>query len=177
MDENSEKLPILSKELIVNGLIVLIFIYLLGFFPLLASQKDEVNFQESLEESLAFSESTIIQENSLLSPVNPLLVREIKVARKIKVVVTAYSSSPWETDDTPYLTASGSIVRDGIVATNILPFGTKIRLSSLYGDKIFVVEDRMNPRKGYQVDIWHSSYWEAKQFGVKLAEMEIIEEG
>lgn len=181
MNENLKNSLFLSKKLEVNNLfflIAIIAICLLVLFPLGVDQKGEFKLGEFSKENLVFSEAVIIQGNSLLPVSSHLLTEdEPKTTKKIRVIVTAYSSSPWETDDTPYLTASGTTVRDGIVATNILPFGTKIKLSSLYGDKIFVVEDRMNSRKGYHVDIWHSSYLEAKQFGVKLTEMEIIEEG
>ena len=182
MNENLENSLFLSKKLdiisLIFFLIFLMVIYLLAFYPFGTNQKGEFGFGEFSEENSAFPGSIVIQGNSLLAAPNPLLAEEeLQVVRKIKVIVTAYSSSPWETDDTPYLTAAGTMVRDGIVATNILPFGTKIKLSSIYGDKIFVVEDRMNSRKGYHVDVWHPSYLEAKQFGVKLTEMEVIEEG
>ncbi len=178
MDTILESPLFLDKKVGANSLIFLIAICLLTLLLLEVNQKGELNFGESSKKNLVFPGSIVIQGNSLLPASSPLLPQsEFKVTRKIRVIVTAYSSSPWETDDTPYLTASGTTVRDGIVATNILPFGTKIRLSSLYGDKIFIVEDRMNSKKGYHVDIWYPSYWEAKQFGVKLAEMEIIEEG
>lgn len=117
----------------------------------------------------------IIEGNSLLpmaEPSNP----GSQPVRRIKVVVTAYSSTPWETDDDPYLTAAGTWVRDGIVANNFFPIGTKIRIPELFGDKIFVVEDRMSWKKGnYQIDIWFPSYWEALNFGVKRTYIEILE--
>src|SRR3990167_5924685 len=87
-------------------------------------------------------------------------------AATTRVWLTAYSSSVDETDDTPFITASGKHVRDGIVATNFLPFGTKIKIPSLYGDKIFVVEDRMHPRKKQQIDIWFPERWQAVDFGI-----------
>jgi 3D (Asp-Asp-Asp) domain-containing protein len=125
---------------------------------------------ESLEEKLV-----IIQGNSLL-PVAGFSNPEPQAIQKILVVVTAYSSSPWETWGNPYITAAGTWVREGIVANNLLPFGTKIRIPEIYGDKIFVVEDRMNWKKGYyHVDIWFPSYWEAKYFGVKKTYIEILE--
>lgn len=96
--------------------------------------------------------------------------------KKIKVVVTAYSSSPIETDGDPYITASGQWVRDGIVAANFLPFGTKIRIPELFGDKVFVVQDRMHPRKKYQVDIWFPSQQEAVQFGAHYGYIELVGE-
>ena len=99
-----------------------------------------------------------------------------KAVKTIKVVITAYSSTPEETDDTPFITASGKHVADGIVANNLLPLGTKIRIPELYGDKVFVVEDRMNARKSdYHVDIWFPSKPLAINFGVKSAEIEVLE--
>jgi 3D (Asp-Asp-Asp) domain-containing protein len=142
-----------------------------------SGQAVETDFEGFLEENPLFSEAVVIQGNSLLSISSPLLVEEeLKTIKELVVVVTGYSSSPWETDDTPYLTASGTRVRDGIVATNILPFGTKIRLPSIYGNKIFIVEDRMSAEKGYHIDIWFPSYQEAKNFGAKITEIEVIEE-
>ena len=99
-----------------------------------------------------------------------------KTIKTIKVVITAYSSTPEETDDTPFITASNKNVADGIVANNMLPFGTKIRIPELYGDKIFVIEDRMNRRKSdYHIDIWMPTKSSAINFGVKTAEIEILE--
>ncbi|MBI2674482.1 MAG: 3D domain-containing protein, partial [Candidatus Yanofskybacteria bacterium] len=60
------------------------------------------------------------------------------------VMASAYSSTPDQTDDTPFITAWGTQVRDGIIAANFLPFGTLVKMPDLYGDKIFTVEDRMN---------------------------------
>jgi len=99
-----------------------------------------------------------------------------KVVQKIKVVITAYSSTPEETDDTPFITASGKTVADGIIANNMLPLGTKIRIPELYGNKVFTVEDRMNRRKSnYHFDIWLPSKELAINFGVKTAEIEVLE--
>jgi len=96
--------------------------------------------------------------------------------KTIKVVVTAYSSTPDQTDDTPFTTASGKSVGDGIVANNMLPFGTKIRIPCIYGDKIFIVEDRMNKNKSnYHIDLWMPSRSSALTFGVKTAEIEILQ--
>ncbi|MBU0646464.1 3D domain-containing protein [Patescibacteria group bacterium] len=92
----------------------------------------------------------------------------------ITVPVTAYSSEPWQTDDTPFITASGTHVRDGIVAANFLPIGTQVRIPEVYGDKVFVVEDRMNPRYYYHLDIWMSQTPEAKNFGRKHLKIEVF---
>lgn len=93
------------------------------------------------------------------------------------VFVTAYSSSVDETDDTPHITAAGTRTRDGIVAANFLPLGTKVKIPELFGDKIFVVEDRMNRRFSDRVDIWFPSKWEAKEFGKQRAQIVVFREG
>ena len=106
----------------------------------------------------------------------PINEYSFEVVEKIKMVITAYSSTPEQTDSTPFITASGKNVADGIVANNMLPFGSKIRIPEVYGDKIFVVEDRMNQRKGkYHLDIWFPEYSQAKNFGAKITYIEVLE--
>ncbi len=118
----------------------------------------------------------VVQGNTLRPLSDPSYSsRELNEMKRLNVFVTAYSSTPCQTNGDPFITASGSSVRDGIVATNLLPFGTKIRIPQVYGEKIFVVEDRMHPRNSVHVDIWFSTYWEAKSFGVKRTYIEILE--
>ena len=83
---------------------------------------------------------------------------------QIKKIVTAYSADKWQTDDTPIITASNQKVREGIVANNCLPFGSKV----VIGNKIYEVQDRMNPRYGCErFDIFLWDYTSAKEFGVQ----------
>ena len=100
----------------------------------------------------------------------PLVVAEDAsdpTPRVIEVVVTAYSSSLDETDTTPFITASGAEVRDGVIANNCLPFGTEVQIPELFGDKVFVVEDRKNSRYGCEwFDVWYSTKAEARRFGI-----------
>ena len=91
------------------------------------------------------------------------------------VIVTAYSSTPDQTDSTPFTTASGTNVRDGVIASNFLKFGAKVQFPKLYGDKIFVVEDRMAPKNNHKMDIWFPDRQSAKQFGVKFTEVVILD--
>ncbi len=88
------------------------------------------------------------------------------------VTATAYSSTPEQTDGSPLITASGSHVRHGIIATNFLPLGTKI----LIGQETFEVEDRMSSRynDAYHIDLWMPSLEMAQQFGTKTLLIEII---
>lgn len=96
--------------------------------------------------------------------------------RVVKAVITAYTSTVDQCDDSPFIAASGKHVYDGMIAANWLPFGTKIKIPSLYGDKIFTVDDRMNKRYGFgRMDMWlDTSKTEARKFGVKRVEVEIF---
>ena len=89
-------------------------------------------------------------------------------------MASAYSSTPDQTDDTPFITAWGTQVRDGIIAANFLPFGTVVKMPELYGDKMFVVEDRMNRRYDYRIDLWFPTRAEAKEWGLKKIKIEIM---
>lgn len=93
---------------------------------------------------------------------------------QIIVTTTAYSSTPDQTDDTPFITASGTNVRWGVVAANFLPIGTLLRIPDYYGEQIFVVEDRMNTRYDYRLDIWMETRTEAKQWGIRNVRVEIL---
>ncbi|MFA6307378.1 MAG: hypothetical protein WCS88_04895 [Patescibacteria group bacterium] len=94
--------------------------------------------------------------------------------RTMYIMVSAYNSEVGQTDDTPFITAFNTQVRDGIVATNFLPKGTLVRFPEVYGDKQFVVEDRMNKRYYYQMDIWMAERSEAIKFGSQFLKMEIL---
>ncbi len=127
---------------------------------------------------LAFKEYTehiTVQDTGFLAIKNPPNKKQVVVSR-MWLFITAYSSTPDQTDDTPFITASGSHVRDGVVAANFLPIGTKIRFPTMYGNKVFIVEDRMNSRYTYRVDIWMRTREEAKQFGLRNLPIEIIRE-
>lgn len=95
---------------------------------------------------------------------------------KIEVVATAYSSTPEQTDSTPFITASNKEVYDGLIATNFLAFGTKIRIPEIFGDKIFTVDDRMHRRfnKSKRIDVWFPTLLAAKKFGVKSLQIEVL---
>ncbi len=91
----------------------------------------------------------------------------------VRLVATGYSSSVWETDDTPHITAANTRTRPGVVAMSrdlirrynpdaLFSFGDTIRISGL-GD--FVVEDSMHPRWQNRVDIWFPSSDAARNFG------------
>lgn len=112
---------------------------------------------------------TLIAQTSITA-VEPLLNRSAVMT----VVVTAYSSTEDQTDDSPFTTASNKQVTDGIVAANFLPFGTKLQIPKLFGDKVFVVEDRMHDRFSDRVDIWFADRDAATKFGKRTADIVIL---
>jgi len=88
----------------------------------------------------------------------------VSALETITAIVTAYSSTVDQTNSDPFTTASGERVRDGIVANNCLPFGTKV----LINDKEYEVLDRKNRRYGCEwFDIWQETREEALEWGVK----------
>jgi len=164
----------MSKKILISLILISILIGWGSVFEA-RTRKKKVDLANFSEEGNLKNGLITVQGNSILA-VSDHLSPEPKVIKKVKVVITGYSSTIWETDETPELTASGSVVREGIVANNGLPIGTKIKIPELYGDKVFVVEDRMSWQKGkYHVDIWFPSYFEAKNFGAKRTYIEILE--
>lgn len=106
---------------------------------------------------------------------SPIAIKaEGAVPQAVFMKVTAYSSSPDETDSTPFITANGTRVHDGIIATNMFPFGTRVEIPSLFGNKVFVVEDRMASRIKNTVDIWMPSKIAALRFGANYANILIL---
>lgn len=94
-------------------------------------------------------------------------------AYTMTVSTTAYNSLPGQTDATPDITASGTRTRHGVLAANFLPIGTRVKIPALYGDQVFIIEDRMNARYWYKMDIWMEDYQDALDFGVKNIEIEV----
>ncbi len=133
-----------------------------------------------MENSTSIIDSATLVKNGKLT-ICKLDKTHFEVVKVIKgVVFTAYSSTADQTDDSPFLTAWQTPVRDGVIAMNGMPFGTKVRIPKLYGDKVFTIEDRMNSKYNgkNRADIWfpgeQAGKREAFKFGVQKADMEII---
>ena len=168
-----------------NIIIILLVITVLSIELLIPEKLEaptlyEPEIQENIDKSLV-----TIQKNTLLSMANPLVIQKPqakivltprpKVINRIKMTITAYSSTVCQTDSTPFITASNTWVRKGIVANNFFPFGTRIRIPEYFGDKIFVIEDRMHWRKSNEhIDIWFPTKQEAINFGITKAYVEIL---
>ncbi len=129
--------------------------------------------QEFNSDALVFDTATA-PEASLLHMGSKTDDTYLPSKKTINITVTSYNSVPGQTDATPFITAFGTPVHDGIVATNYLPKGTKVRFPDLYGDKVFVVEDRMNIRYTKQMDIWSADQQFSRNFGARHLRMEIL---
>lgn len=162
------------------AVILLLFFIVITIFaePLITKglspdyQNVNKNYESELSHNLIVGGDSFLA-NSYLPPLGTEKGRGSKPA-VIRTVITAYTSSREETDDTPFITASGSYARYGIVAANFLPLGTKIRLPKIFGEQIFIVEDRLHTRYNNRVDIWLSNKVQAINFGLKVSEIEIL---
>lgn len=101
--------------------------------------------------------------------------KPVVVKKSLTLRASAYSSTVDQTDADPFTTASGAKVKDGIIAMNGMPFGTKVRIPSHFGNKVFVVQDRMNSKWGTKrIDIWMPTRHAAIQWGVRTVTIEVI---
>jgi len=132
-----------------------------------------INLSDTDDESTSFE---LLQGTSLVATNNPSSSQKVRKTENKTYIVpaSAYSSTVDQTDHTPFITAMGTHVRDGVVAANFLPFGTVIKIPEIYGDKTFIVEDRMNSRYFYKIDVWFPSRVQAKEFGFKKIKIEIV---
>lgn len=124
-----------------------------------------------------------VQGAALLNPTSPVTTEGprrstgpvVPTGARFRVLATSYSSTPDQTDRSPFITASGTHVHDGTVAANFLRFGTKIRFPNYRPDMTFIVEDRHSPRLSDRIDVWFETRAAAMQFGAQVLEMEVIE--
>lgn len=189
----NEKGSSLSKGTIPNTLIVLaisgLLFITLPFIERSAQEAgaDLINHHPEPQNDYLTEEFLTFHENTL-SPFHVFVDKKVKpktiinegkeyiVVNTMQTSITAYSSTVDQTDSEPFITASGAWVSDGIIAANFLPFNTKIRIPSLFEDKVFIVKDRMNARHTNRVDIWFPSRQEAINFGLQNAKIEILKE-
>lgn len=111
----------------------------------------------------------------------PEIRDKYQVKEDIRVTATAYNSEVGQCSGDPCITASGfNVCEHGIentVATNGLPLGTKIKIPEWFGERVFVVRDRMNARYDTRIDVWMLNKEDAKRFGIKRGvKVEIVTE-
>jgi 3D (Asp-Asp-Asp) domain-containing protein len=169
-----------AKKLIIFLVFIFFFEFLLFPAPVMASQMEENNNISQEKVVLAINEvdqeitADIMEFNGKLPESEGA---DIDFSRN--VTLTANNSEAGQTDNSPCTTANGfNVCENGVedtVAANFLPFGTKIKIPALFGDRVFVVRDRMNKRFSNRVDVWMLEKPDAIKFGVKTARIEVLE--
>lgn len=158
----------MNKSLLIRSIVVG-FIGGIALYGILVPQTINADLNNTSHD---LSQSTLVKDGKLTFC--KLNKDAIGPVRKVKMMVTAYNSDPWQTDEDPLTAASGKQVFDGMIAINGIKFGTRVRMPELFGDKIFIVEDRMHQRKGlYHADVWLESRQEAIDFGAVITNVEI----
>lgn len=167
----------ISSRLVKIINIALIFVVAFDFIffpvPVMAQDMEKgTELSEVIKLSYTIKEEMPAFANKL--PENP--DKEVKWSGVFPV--TAYNSEVGQCDDSPCITANGfNLCEHGIedsIATNMLPFGTKVRIPELFGDRVFVVRDRMNARYYERFDIWMLEHSDAVKFGLQYVEVEIL---
>lgn len=179
-------IPLSSKQnLILFLIIACVFQFLLFFTPALAAETVAIQEQEEVISLGDLDKSDFMEENAqkiadTITANNVLPKNKDYVVKSVSThVITAYNSEPGQTDDSPCITANGFNVCDhgeeDTIAANFLKFGTKVRIPELFGDRIFIVRDRMNQKHPNRVDVWMKEKPAAIKFGVKTAKIEVLE--
>ncbi|NCP17194.1 hypothetical protein COU24_00890 [Candidatus Kuenenbacteria bacterium CG10_big_fil_rev_8_21_14_0_10_39_14] len=89
------------------------------------------------------------------------------------ITATAYTSREAETDGSPYIAAWGDHVFWGMIASNAFPYGTKIQIPDYFGDKMFIVLDRMNARYYHRLDVWMPELPTAQSWGARYLKIKV----
>lgn len=170
----------LSKKLVKNSRfinLILLFSLINFLFPQIThGQNSKINVLEGsqLKNLILINPNPIQLERTTTRRSFPISPNK-KPKKTFYLTVTAYSSTVDQCDGDPFTTASGKKVRDGIIAYNYLPFGTKVRFPEVFPNKTFVVQDRLNARAGkYLADIWMPTREEALKWGAKTIKIEIL---
>ena len=170
LKQNHKKLilPKRAKKLIILLVFMLCFDFALFFMPVLAS---------AATEEVIINQEVVTVDNEItehLPQNNDLAVKNTSLR-----VITAYNSEPGQTDSTPCITANNfNLCEHGIedsIAANFLPFGAKVRIPDLFGDRVFIVRDRMHSRFSNRVDVWMLEKADAINLGIKSTKIEILE--
>jgi 3D (Asp-Asp-Asp) domain-containing protein len=189
----------LAKNKLVEGILVLISLLTLAnlvMFPIPTFADTGSSTLDSIDNTVNYE---LVPENkgdNLIQILNPEVMfydnngqvenghlpqnDGLEEKYSITAVITAYNSDIGQTDNSPCITANGFDLckhgQEDSVAINGMKMGTRVRIPELFGDRVFVVRDRMNARySSDRVDVWMISRSDAKKFGVKVAKLEVLE--
>ncbi|MFK7603844.1 hypothetical protein ACI3L1_16705 [Deinococcus sp. SM5_A1] len=140
-----------------------------------AAQQAQAARQAAQARAAAVAQTQRQQAQQAAAPVAAIAAR----GRTAIVRATAYNSLAGQTDSTPFITATGTRTRPGVVALSrdllrSFPYGTRITIEDLSGrynnllrGRTFIVEDTMAARKTGSLDIWMGRRSDAINFGAR----------
>lgn len=168
-----------AKKLIIFMVFVVVFDFSFFSIPVLAGNMDMKASVSEKEGKIIVKEEDNDSAENLFNYNKLPNNSDLKVAWTGNYAMTAYNSEVAQCDDSPCITANGfNVCEHGIedtVAANFLKFGTKIRIPEMFGDRIFIVRDRMNSRYTDRVDIWMQEKQSAIQFGIRYMKIDVLE--
>jgi 3D (Asp-Asp-Asp) domain-containing protein len=147
---------------------------------------------------LVFQPRVVLLETPVAAVPLPRTVAGPTASPSFTLRATAYNSLVEQTNDQPFITATGARTRWGIIAVSRdmlgvdLPYGSLVRLTdlgtfahgrgagayqSLLDNHLFVVEDTMHPRKTQQIDVWFEEYADAVRWGVRRLQVDVVRYG
>lgn len=189
-----EVVPLSRKQnIVLLTIIACIFQFILFYAPALAAESVKTANAQGFEQDIVITNDSLSKDDvmdpeaaKLKTVVSGLASSSKPVASSSEDIVvrtsthtmTAYNSEAGQTDDSPCITANGfNVCKHGIedtVAANFLPMGTKIKIPELFGDRIFVVRDRMNKKHPNRVDVWMKDRPSAMKFGIRVAKIQVL---
>lgn len=168
------------KKLKLTHYLFYCLIVILLSFLVASSSQDPPNYQKNTDYSNESPDKQHLPQAGLKTSKTPILLT--------KQIVYAYSSRVSETDGDPFTTANGTKVREGIIANNCWPFGSRVRIYDGSGGKNlpqwylepangwYTLEDRMNERHGCNHwDIWLADTQQAIDWGHKILTLAVYE--
>lgn len=189
-----EVVPLSRKQnIVLMTIIACIFQFILFYAPALAAESVKTANAQGFGQDMVIMNDSLSKdaimdpEAAKLKTVADVIASSSKpvatssdeiVVRTSTHTMTAYNSEAGQTDDSPCITANGfNVCKHGIedtVAANFLPMGTKIKIPELFGDRIFIVRDRMNKKHPNRVDVWMKDRPSAMKFGVRVAKIQVL---
>ena len=166
-----------AKKIIIFLVFVFFFEFLLFPVTVIASQMEKI-VDNSQKQGIISSQDEINQDINMEFNGKLPESAEANIKFSKHFTITAYNSEAGQTDDSPCITANSfNVCENGVedtIAANFLPFGSKVKIPELFGDRIFIVRDRMNKRFSNRVDVWMIQRPDAVKFGVKVAKIEVL---
>lgn len=126
-------------------IIALILVLLLGLYTAVSQIKPHREVLQSKEYSTPTDNNLMLYGHRFLIEERP-------------AIVTMYNPVPEQTDNTPFINASGNRVQEGDIANNCLEFGTIVYIDG----KEYVVRDRLHQR-------YNCSYYDILTFDKEKA--------